>query len=325
MAKKPRMFCAEEADVFGMAGALILNQARWAARNRYKKEVIEGITYTPISIAQWVEMVPMFSRATIVRNLTKLKDLRVLLQRQDLGKNRTDRTCWYAVDDEQIHLLKMSTSICSKRAHPCAQNEQIFSIEENKKENGSKHAADAAGAALAAIHPSEEVLAMGNGKSAAEIFADLKEKQGKMPDLPKPTSTNLARFWRRACSLTYSDMEVFKPPTGMELGQWKYLIKTVGAELPAMVQDLIRNWTDFCYTVKAHAGLSSTPTRPQVAFLVLHIATGMNWYHLRQTHKLLKSKVDCLPVHSSAPEVTVEEEVVYVTLEEAKALLKKGG
>lgn len=135
-------FNADTALEVGVNEAIILTAiGGWVNKNAANGQNFhDGKNWTYNSFAGWQKLFPFWSIATIRRALDKLEAAGYIITSQPRKKSR-DQTKWYTVTErgekalnspfaqnEQIHLLKMSKSICSKCTNPSAQNEQMNNI-----------------------------------------------------------------------------------------------------------------------------------------------------------------------------------------------------
>ncbi len=96
-------FDIEEAEIFGLYEAIILNHFRfWIAKNKANnRHLIEGKTWTYNSVRAFEELFPYLSKKQLRTTLESLIQLNILVKGNNNIKGY-DRTLWYAFTDEDI-------------------------------------------------------------------------------------------------------------------------------------------------------------------------------------------------------------------------------
>lgn len=118
-------------DRVGMNAATLYEYLRfWCGKS---KNVIDGRKWVYQTIKDFKEAFPNMGEKTIRRNLKKLEDEGLILT-GNFNKVPFDHTKWYAVVDDHIELVKMTTSKKSKRPNRSGQNDQIETVKVTNSE-----------------------------------------------------------------------------------------------------------------------------------------------------------------------------------------------
>lgn len=102
----------------------------------------------------------------------------------------------------------------------------------------------------------------------------LKLHQGKMGLREvRLTANSLAIAWKRMVAERYGGF--VKELTQKEIGQLRMYLQKVGDKAPEVMAAALDQWADFALEAKYQKGLSSTPERPVVGFLLQHHDVAM--------------------------------------------------
>jgi len=92
----------------GLNDAIVLQQIHyWIMINKKAgKNFKDGYYWTYNSLPAWQEQFPFWSKNTIQRTLTKLKNNNLIVVTNKYNKLKQDRTNWYRINYEELNRLK---------------------------------------------------------------------------------------------------------------------------------------------------------------------------------------------------------------------------
>jgi len=90
------------------------------------------------------------------------------------------------------------------------------------------------------------------------------------------TTNSLAMAWKRTVAEKYGGF--VKELTQKEVGQLKMYLQKLGEQAPEVMAIVLDHWGDFVLETKYLKGLSSTPERPVIGFLLQYYDIAMNMY-----------------------------------------------
>lgn len=113
---KVMTFRPEEAQIFGLESAIVLNQIRYWIDPKRCKNNKEGQYWVYNSVKAWHEQFGMISERTLRRIFKRLEDLNVIITKK-FNAWRRDQRKWYTINIEQLTSLvkDISTPNASKR------------------------------------------------------------------------------------------------------------------------------------------------------------------------------------------------------------------
>lgn len=115
--------------------------------------------------------------------------------------------------------------------------------------------------------------------SLGDIVKKVMELKGTKPEIPQKVSSKSMMVWfKKYCACIYDDMGKFSNPTLAEYGQMKHLLKKLGGNAPYLIRQIIEHWDEFVSQVAVNKGLSVTPNRPQVGFILLYADIVLNFH-----------------------------------------------
>lgn len=96
----------EVASIFGIEAAILLqNLEFWIKKNKANgKHFYDGKFWTYNSVGAWQDLFPYMTKDVIRKRLDLLVE-KGLLIRGNYNPDRRDRTCWYTLDFNQLHLV----------------------------------------------------------------------------------------------------------------------------------------------------------------------------------------------------------------------------
>lgn len=180
------------AVAIGLNEAIFLQQLHYLLR--FSKVKVDGRMWTYNSYDSWAEVFPFWSVPTIRRTVTKLRELGLILTRDDLNELKVDNTLWFSIDRQKLSLLDLESVI-----RPSDQIDQTIRSNRSDRHTSTSDQYDQTNTYRIKEDRSDQILPepdqrkKGTDKLSDDSFALLKESYQRLSKFGPPTSTSKGR------------------------------------------------------------------------------------------------------------------------------------
>lgn len=117
--------------------------------------------------------------------------------------------------------------------------------------------------------------------SANDILKNFQAAKSGKPIPEKVSPVQIELFWKKTVS-QLEGVSFVKSFTAVQLGQCKHLINSVGfSNVYGLLDCVLNNWIPFVKFVEQAAGIKTTPSVPDIGFLLKHSGHAMNFMAAR--------------------------------------------
>lgn len=137
--ESPMVVLPSLAEAVGLNEAIILQQVHYWLRHKQKAGANEYFKHNRWwvynSLSDWSDQFPFWSKSTVNRVLTSLRDQKLLVAKQ-LSEDNRDRTLWYTINYKRLNSLsKSQNASCQSDSNASCQSDNNTSCQSDKMYN----------------------------------------------------------------------------------------------------------------------------------------------------------------------------------------------